>query len=87
MVHSTADGALAIMWLIPDRRIAALQAEWKSFGAEAFTIEILEEVKQTDAPYFNVEDELTLLEDIWLEKLGPYCDRGYNTQGKKFRQV
>ncbi|MFZ1730876.1 MAG: GIY-YIG nuclease family protein [Bacteroidota bacterium] len=68
-------------------RNAALQAEWKSFGAAAFTLEILEEVKETDDPHFNVEDELTLLEDIWLEKLEPYGELGYNTRGTKFRQV
>ncbi|MBE0644098.1 MAG: GIY-YIG nuclease family protein [Bacteroidetes bacterium] len=68
-------------------RNAALQAEWKSFGAGAFVLEILEEVKWSDDPHFNLEDELTLLEQIWLEKLEPYGERGYNEAGKKIRTV
>ncbi len=64
---------------------AALQADWTSSGADAFVFEILEEVKITDDPYFNINDELTLLEQIWLEKLEPYGERGYNVEGKKIR--
>lgn len=68
-------------------RNAALQEEWKSFGAGAFVLEIVEEVTFTDDPHFNLEDELSLLEQIWLEKLEPYGDRGYNVPGAKIRTV
>ena len=68
-------------------RNAALQAEWNSFGAGAFVLEIVEEVTFTDDPHFNLEDELSLLEQIWLEKLEPYGDRGYNVPGAKIRTV
>jgi len=57
----------------------ALQADWNEFGAEAFDFEILETVKVRDDPNFNLDDELTLLEQIWLEKLQPFGERGYNT--------
>jgi hypothetical protein len=57
---------------------AALQSDWREFGPDAFVFEILEVVKPSDDPAFSVEDELTLLEQIWLEKLRPYGDRGYN---------
>jgi group I intron endonuclease len=57
---------------------AALQNDWNSFGADAFTFEILEIVKPSDDPAFCLEDELTLLEQIWLEKLQPFGERGYN---------
>ena len=57
---------------------AELQSDWKQYGAEAFTFEILEIVKPSDDPAFNLEDELTLLEQIWLEKLQPVGARGYN---------
>jgi len=53
-----------------------LQKEWKEFGAESFTYEVLEE-KEAD----EVKDrkwELKQLEKQWLEKLQPYGDRGYN---------
>jgi group I intron endonuclease len=60
-------------------RNEALQKEWDEYGAENFVFEILEVVKIKDNPDFNVADELTLLEQIWLEKLEPFGERGYNT--------
>jgi group I intron endonuclease len=57
---------------------AALQKDWNQFGSSAFTFEILEMVKPSDDPAFCLEDELTLLEQIWLEKLQPFGERGYN---------
>jgi hypothetical protein len=35
--------------------------------------------KIKDDPNFNLNDELTLLEQIWLEKLRPFGELGYNT--------
>ena len=56
----------------------ALQKDWDEFGADQFAFEILEEVKVIDHPNFNLKDELTLLEQIWLEQLEPVGERGYN---------
>jgi len=56
----------------------ALQKDWDDFGPDNFVFEILEEVKVQDSPNFNLQDELTLLEQIWLEKLTPFGERGYN---------
>jgi group I intron endonuclease len=57
----------------------ALQKDWNEFGANKFVFEILEVVKvNDDDPNFNLDDELTLLEQIWLEKLQPFGERGYN---------
>jgi group I intron endonuclease len=57
----------------------ALQKEWNEFGANKFVFEILEVVKvNDDDPNFNLDDELTLLEQIWLEKLKPFGECGYN---------
>jgi len=55
-----------------------LQKDWDELGADQFVFEILEEVKVIDSPNFNLKDELTLLEEIWLEKLQPIGERGYN---------
>lgn len=55
-----------------------LQKDWDEFGPDSFTFEVLEEVKILDNPNFNLKDELTLLEQIWLEKLQPFSERGYN---------
>jgi len=56
----------------------ALQQDWSEYGADKFTFDILETVKVVDSPNFNLSDELTLLEQIWLEKLQPVGEHGYN---------
>lgn len=63
-------------------RNEALQKEWDEYGASQFVFEILEVVKVKDDPNFNLSDELTLLEQIWLEKIQPFGERGYNTDDK-----
>jgi hypothetical protein len=56
-----------------------LQKDWNELGPDQFVFEILEEVRQRkDDPNFNLKDELSLLEMIWLEKLQPFGERGYN---------
>ena len=64
---------------IGSHRNKAMQADWKEYGADNFIFEILEVVKVKDVPGFNLSDELTLLEQIWLEELYPFGERGYNT--------
>lgn len=56
----------------------ALQKDWDELGSDQFAFEVLEEVLIKDDPGFNLSDELTLLEMIWLEKLQPVGERGYN---------
>lgn len=63
-----------------------LQQEWNEFGGDKFVFEILEEVKVTADPNFNLDDELTLLEEIWIGKLQPFGEHGYN-QDRKIRQA
>ena len=60
----------------------ALQKDWNQYGPDAFVFEILDVVKVANDPHFNLSDELTLLEQIWLEKLDPFGERGYNTDAK-----
>lgn len=63
-----------------------LQEEWNEVGADGFVFETLEVVQVKDDPNFDLNDELTLLEQIWLEKLQPFDARGYNTD-TRIRQV
>ena len=63
-----------------------LQQEWNEYGEEHFLFEILEIVTVKDDPNFNLSDELTLLEMIWLEKLHPFSEQGYNLNSN-IRQV
>jgi group I intron endonuclease len=66
------------MLSIGRHRNEALQKEWNQYGPDKFVFEILEVVKVKDDPHFNLRDELTLIEQIWLEKLQPFGGRGYN---------
>ena len=58
----------------------SLQKDWNALGAENFAFEILEELESRE----NLDDEaeLTFLEDLWLEKLEPYGEKGYNERKK-----
>jgi hypothetical protein len=67
-------------------RNKVLQKEWDEFGPGAFVFEILEIVEVKDEANFNLSDELTLLEQIWLERLRPFGERGYNS-GPNIRQA
>src|SRR5512140_3101578 len=70
------------MLSIGRHRNEELQRDWARYGPESFVFEILEVVKEKDDPNFDINDELTLLEQIWLEKLQPFGERGYNKDSK-----
>src|SRR5262245_42156024 len=55
-----------------------LQADWNEFGSDNFAFEILDELKPTENPGYDYREDLAFLEEIWLEKLQPYGERGYN---------
>lgn len=55
-----------------------LQKDWNELGETVFEFETLEDVlPRADASYDYAADVNTL-EDLWLEKLQPYGDSGYN---------
>jgi group I intron endonuclease len=57
-----------------------LQAEWNEFGSEGFAFEILDEITPKEGRDYR--EELAFLEELWLEKMEPYGDRGYNKKKK-----
>lgn len=57
-----------------------LQAEWNEMGEENFVFEVLDEITRVENT--DVKTELTFFEDMWLEKLQPYDERGYNEKKK-----
>jgi hypothetical protein len=59
-------------------RTKTLQAEWQQYGAESFVFEILDEITPTQNPGYEYREELKAMQELWLEKLEPYGDRGYN---------
>jgi group I intron endonuclease len=59
-----------------------LQKDWNEIGSENFVFEILEELPPRDDPNYDYSLDLETLEDLWLEKLEPYDECGYNERKK-----
>ncbi|HZS04707.1 MAG TPA: GIY-YIG nuclease family protein [Blastocatellia bacterium] len=59
-----------------------LQAEWDESGGESFAFEILDELTPREGPGHDYRADLAFLEELWLEKLQPYGDHGYNERKK-----
>src|SRR5262245_1080822 len=60
----------------------ALQRDWNALGADAFAFEILDTLAVPDRPDYDPSDDLRVLEELWLQKLSPFGDRGYNVAPK-----
>ncbi|CAN5423920.1 hypothetical protein BH10ACI2_BH10ACI2_14590 [soil metagenome] len=55
-----------------------LQKDWNELGETAFEFETLEDVLPRTEANYDYAADIKTLEDLWLEKLEPYDDRGYN---------
>ncbi|NLV20450.1 MAG: GIY-YIG nuclease family protein [Syntrophomonadaceae bacterium] len=62
--------------------IKDLQADLQEFGFDNFAFEVLEYLDPDEKSLEVDREELSLLEAIWLEKLQPYGDKGYNTKSR-----
>ncbi|CAM3281298.1 GIY-YIG nuclease family protein [Corallococcus soli] len=61
-------------------RVPELQADWEQHGEAAFSFEVLDQLEPLDEPGPTPPvEELKVLEQMWLERLKPYGDAGYNT--------
>jgi hypothetical protein len=56
----------------------SLQADWTEHGELRFEFETIEPVEPRDDPNYDYAADLVTLEDLWLEKLQPFGDGGYN---------
>ena len=55
-----------------------LQKDWNEFGEENFTYAILAEIKQDEDKQIDYSKAVKELEDLYIDELQPYDDRGYN---------
>ncbi|MBN1650485.1 MAG: GIY-YIG nuclease family protein [Bacteroidales bacterium] len=58
----------------------ALQKEWKTFGEDKFVYEIVAELEQKSDETTDYKKELKALKEMYLEKLQPFADKGYNRE-------
>lgn len=57
-----------------------LQADWIHYGEDAFAFETLATLKPEDYPPEQWPGAVSELLKVWLAKLQPYGDAGYNTK-------
>jgi hypothetical protein len=60
------------------RTYPALQEDWNRHGADSFSFEVLDVLPPTEEPRSDPKEELRVLESLWLERLRPYGEAGYN---------
>ncbi|HUI27741.1 MAG TPA: GIY-YIG nuclease family protein [Candidatus Kryptonia bacterium] len=64
---------------------AALQHDWTTQGSDNFSFEVLDELQPVADKSYDYHDDLDTLHSLWLDKLQPYGDAGYNTPPKPGR--
>ncbi|HJQ32214.1 MAG TPA: GIY-YIG nuclease family protein [Pyrinomonadaceae bacterium] len=64
-------------------RNRVLQQEWAEFGPEAFEFEVLDTLAPPERPDYDPKADLRALEELWLDKLTPFGERGYNAPPKR----
>jgi hypothetical protein len=57
-----------------------LQKDWDASGPDAFRFEVVETLTIPDRQDYDPADDLKTLEELWLESLSPYGERGYNVK-------
>lgn len=61
-----------------DRSSPELQKDWTAQGADAFEFATLDILEPSDELGYDPSDDLSVLEQLWLDKLTPYEPKGYN---------
>ena len=61
----------------------ALQRDWNELGDEVFKFEILDTITMPEQTDYDPTQDLRALEELWLEKLSPFGNRGYNPEPKR----
>jgi hypothetical protein len=65
-------------------RNEALQRDWDVLGPDAFAFEVVDTLTPpADDPGYDPTDDLRVLEELWLERLDPFDERGYMTRRRR----
>jgi len=65
--------------------VKALQADWAEHGEASFVFEVLDTITPSDEPGYDPIPDLTVLEDMWLEKLQVTIDPQLSIDPKRVR--
>ncbi|MBN1258470.1 GIY-YIG nuclease family protein [Candidatus Peregrinibacteria bacterium] len=63
----------------------SLQADYTCLGENQFAFEILDQLKPKEDLTYDYTDDLKTLKTLWLEKLQPYGEKGYNAPVKSVK--
>ena len=69
----------------------SLQTDWSQMGSRNFAFEILEEFIPPHDSDIDEAKELAFMQKLWMEKLQPFGERGYNepklSREEKLRRI
>ena len=57
---------------------AELQEDFNEFGEQNFSFEVIDILEPKEDISYNYTKDLAVLEEMWLEKLQPFDENGYN---------
>ena len=57
-----------------------MQNDFNEIGEERFSFDILDYLKPREDLNYDYTEELKILEDMWLQKLQPFNEKGYNAK-------
>jgi group I intron endonuclease len=60
-----------------------LKKDFEQFGKDGFQFEVLDYLEPKEDPAYNYTEDLKFLEELWIEKLQPFDEKGYNKQPNK----
>ena len=55
-----------------------LQKDFNQFGEDNFVFEIVDLLEPKDDPEYDYREDLKVFLELWMEKLRPYGETGYN---------
>lgn len=62
---------------------SGLQNDYNIFGDDNFVFEIVDLLEPKEEVNISYSEELKVLEEMWIEKLQPFDERGYNKRNQK----
>jgi group I intron endonuclease len=64
-----------------------MQKDFNEVGENAFSFDILDYLEPKQDLNFDYTEELRMLENMWLGKLQPYNEKGYNSKNNTQRTI
>lgn len=55
-----------------------LQEDFKHLGKDNFSFEVIDKLEPKEDPDYDYTDDLKVLEEMWMEKLQPFGEKGYH---------